>query len=173
MGERMSAKSPRPGLAELAAASVDDEDVRVLQRVAAVYAAVDPVPSGLVDRIAFGMTLDALHAEIAELQRSGELVGVRSSDSVEAQSVTFTSSNLTTMVTISVVSADRVRIDGWAAPGRGLSVELRVGDQSMQTTADEDGRFVFEDVPRGLAQFVLRPASVGGQPPVITPAIEI
>lgn len=169
----MSAQPPRPSLAELTAAPVDDEDVRVLRRVAAVYSAVDPVPSGLVDRITFGMTLDALHAEIAELQRSGELIGVRSNDATEAQSVTFTSSNLTTMVTISVVSADRVRVDGWAAPGAGLSVELRVGDDSMQTTADDDGRFVFEDVPRGLAQFLLRPAVGGAQSPVITPAIEI
>jgi hypothetical protein len=43
----------------------------------------------------------------------------------------------------------------------------------MQTTADEDGRFVFEEVPRGLAQFLLRPAAGGAQSLVITPAITI
>ena len=57
----------------------------------AVYDALDPVPAGLVDRIQFGITLDALHAEIAELQRSGELLGVRGDSTAEAQTITFTS----------------------------------------------------------------------------------
>ncbi len=42
-------------------------------------------------------------------------------------------------------------------PGRGVDVELRIGDGRSRTTADDDGRFVFEDVPHGLARFVLRP----------------
>jgi hypothetical protein len=172
MGEHVSTPR-RPSLTELAAGPVDDADVRALQQVAAIYAAIDPVPPGLVDRIAFGMTLAALHAEIAELQRSDDLVGVRSSDATEAESITFTSSSLTTMVTVTVVSGDRVRIDGWAAPGAGFAVELRVSEEHRHTTADENGRFVFEDVPRGLAQFVLRPPDGSTQSSVVTPAIEI
>jgi hypothetical protein len=168
----MSSHLPRLGLAELTAAPIDDDDVRVLARLAALYRTVDPVPPGLVDRVAFGITLDAMHAEIAELQRSADLVGVRGNDATEAQSVTFTSSNLTTMVTVSVSSGDRVRIDGWAAPGAGLAVELRVGEQTLHAIADDDGRFVFDDVARGLAQFVLRPSPAGARP-VVTPSIEI
>jgi hypothetical protein len=66
-----------------------------------------------------------------------------------------------------------VRIDGWVAPGGGVSVELRIVDHSLHTVADADGRFVFEDVPRGMAQFVLRPPSGVSQKPVVTPSIEI
>ena len=166
--------SPRPpGLAELAAGQIDAEDVRNLDRILALYGAVDPVPAGLVDRIQFGITLDGLHAEIAELQRFDDLVGVRSGEATEAQTVTFTSASLTTMVTITAQSADRVRIDGWVAPGAGVSVELHIIDHSLRTVADADGRFVFEDVPRGLAQFVLRAPSVTPQKPVVTPSIEI
>jgi hypothetical protein len=147
-------------------------DLHVLDQVAQLYDVLDPVPAGLVDRIQFGVTLDALHAEIAQLQRSGELAGVRGGGVGEAQTVTFTSASLTTMVTITPIVADRVRIDGWAAPGAGVLVELRQIGGTLRTQADSDGRFVFEDVARGLGQFVLR----GDEPslsPVVTPSIEL
>jgi len=162
--------SSRPSLDELAAGPLDDTDARLLHTVAALHDALDPVPSDLVDRITFGITLDALHAEIAELQRSGDLVGARSDDVTEAQTITFTSPSLTTMVSITVQSADTVRIDGWVAPAAALVVELRLVDGVRQVDSDEDGRFVIDDVPRGLAQFVLRPAS---GVPVITPSIQL
>jgi len=43
----------------------------------------------------------------------------------------------------------------------------------LQVTADADGRFVFEDVPRGLAQFVLRAPPGDRHPPVVTPSIDL
>ena len=116
--------------------TIDGEDVRILDRVAAVYSQLDPVPAGLADRISFGITLDALHAEIAELQRSGDLVGVRAEAApADSQTVTFTSSDLTTMVTITPTGADRVRIDGWVDPGAGVEIELRLPGESLH-----DGR---------------------------------
>jgi hypothetical protein len=170
----MSRPEP-PALDELAQAPVDDLDVAALREVARLYEALDPVPRGLVERVKFGLTLDALHAEIAELQRSGDLVGVRADAAGDVQSVTFTSAHLTTMITITPTSADRVRVDGWIAPGGGVAVELRAVGGSRQTVADDDGRFVFEDVPTGLAQFVLRPPAGpdGEVRPVVTPSIEI
>jgi hypothetical protein len=172
MGELMSTPR-RPSLDELAAAPLDDEDARVLSHVASLYDALDPVPDGLVERIQFGITLDALHAEIAELQRSGDLVGVRADDVTEAQTITFTSSTITTMITVTPTSADRVRIDGWITPGADVTIELRMPDEVRTTTADVDGRFVLEDLPRGYAQFVIRPPASSGQAPVVTPSIEI
>jgi hypothetical protein len=168
----MTTPPSRPGIDELAAGELDATDLDTLRQMAQLYDTLDPVPGGLVDRIQFGITLDALHAEIAELQRSSDLVGVRSDASTQAQTVTFTSSSMTTMVTISNAGADRVRIDGWVAPGGGVTVELRIVDETRTTTADPDGRFVFDDVPRGLAQFTLRTPSAH-QPPVVTPSIEL
>lgn len=159
------------GLDSLAAESIDDQDVAVLRAIATMYSAEDPVPPGLIERLQFEITLEALDAEIASLQRLDVLAGARGT-SDEVQTVTFTSTNLTTMVTISPSSLDRVRIDGWAAPGGGVSVELRVGDAQLRAVADADGRFVFEDVPRGLAQFVLRNPA-GAATAVVTPALEI
>lgn len=169
----MTPQSRRPGLADLAAGQIDADDVRVLSQAAHVYDSLDPVPAGLVDRIQFAITLDALHAEIAELHNTGELTGVRSAEATEAQTITFTSASLTTMVTITPISAERVRLDGWVAPGGGASIELRIVPDTRHTTADSDGRFVFDDVPRGLAQFIVRPPAGSAQAPVVTPSIEI
>ena len=166
-------RSGRPSVAELAAQPLDEHDDAVLDQLAAAFTAADPVPAGLVDRLQFAITLDALHAEIAQLTRMDDLVGARTEAASEAQTVTFTSQSMTTMITISPAGADRVRIDGWAADAGGIGVELRTVQSRLQTQADEDGRFVFEDVPRGMAQFVLRPPAESGLPPVVTPAIEI
>lgn len=160
-------------LEKVAQQPIDDADLRVLEQVAHLFETLDPVPAGLVERINFGITLDALHAEIAELQRSADLTGVRSTGADAAQTVTFTSASLTLMVTITAVSADRARIDGWVAPGGGAAVELRSRDHSRSTTADADGRFVFDDVERGLVRFLVRPPDGAPQQPVLTPAIEV
>jgi hypothetical protein len=157
----------------VAAGAIDAQDERVLYQLAGLYDAVDPVPEHLVERIQFAITLDALHAEIAELQLSGDLSGVRSDGATEVQTVTFTSASLTTMVTITPISTERARIDGWVAPGGGVTVELRGVGENLTTTADADGRFVFDDAPRGLAQFVLRPPAGTTQNAVITPSIEL
>lgn len=161
-------------LDQVAGGEIDAADLRALDQLAAMYSRLDPVPPGLADRITFGITLDALHAEIAELQRSGELVGVRAEEApAGAQTVTFTSSDLTTMVTITSAGVDRVRIDGWVDPGAGIDIELRLPSESVHTVADADGRFVFDDVPRGLAQFVLRRDGSAGRRAVFTPSIEL
>jgi hypothetical protein len=165
--------APRPSLDELAAAALDADDQHLLDRVAQLYGTLDPVPSGLVERIQFGITLDALHAEIAELQRSGGLVGVRADEMTEAKTITFTSSSLTTMITVTPVSGDLVRIDGWITPGADVSIELRMPDEVRTTDADADGRFVFDGLPHGYAQFVIRSPEGSGQPPVVTPSIEL
>jgi hypothetical protein len=152
-------------------AVLDDVDAAILGRVAELYARVDPVPDDLVARSQFAITLDALHAEIAELQRwDAEALQARAEAPASVETITFSSSTLTTMVTISPVDADTVRVDGWAAPGAGLDVELRLQGETRQTVADEDGRFVFDNVPHGLAQFLLRPADAAA---VITPSLQL
>jgi hypothetical protein len=165
--------SSSPSLPELADAPLDDEDLRVLARMAALYDDIDPMPTGVVDRIEFALTLDALHAEVAELQRTAELAGVRSAEATEARTVTFASSSLTVMITITAATAQSVRLDGWAAPGGEVAVELRTETATLRTEADADGRFVFDDVPRGLARLLLTPAESTGLTPVVTPSIEL
>jgi hypothetical protein len=159
-------------LDRLAAAPLDEADAQTLAAVAGLYSTLDPVPTGLVDRVQFGITLDALHAEIADLARGG-MVGVRSDNATEAQTVTFTSPSLSLTITISPASAEEARIDGWVVPGEGAVVELRLVDGVLSRTADADGRFVFDAVRRGFAQFIVRQSGDDSRPPVITPSIEV
>jgi len=160
-------------LEALAAEPIDARDVDVLARIAELYAALDPVPDTLVERLQFAITLDALNAELAELQQLPLEAMARSDEVSEVKTLTFTSDSLTTMVTISAAGPDRVRIDGWAAPGGHAHVELRQVDAELSTQGDEDGRFVFDDVPHGLTRFLVRLPGDENRPPVITPAVEI
>ncbi|HEV7146254.1 MAG TPA: hypothetical protein VGN48_04580 [Pedococcus sp.] len=153
---------------------LDGEDLAILGEVREVFDRVDPVPSSLGDRVKFALTVQALEAEVAQLQRlSTEAAGVRSVDYARAQTVTFTSDSITAMVTISALDSETVRVDGWVTGGR-VEVELRERSRSSFLATDADGRFVFERIARGLAQFVLRPLDSGAQArPVITPTIEL
>ena len=173
----MTDDQTRPGpLEALESAPIDDADGRALATLRRIYELGDPVPPSLLDRVKFAITLDDLEAEVARLQREAvpELHAARSEDVLKAQTVTFTSETLTTMVTITPLATNGVRIDGWASPGAFLDVELRIGDETRHVVADEDGRFVFEQVAHGLAQLVLRQNGGGkGDHAVITPAIEI
>ncbi|MCW2539449.1 MAG: hypothetical protein JWN95_1174 [Frankiales bacterium] len=153
---------------------LDAKDGHVLARMALMYDRMDPVPSDLVERLQFALTLDALKAELAELQLMPAEAMARSAGTDAVKTLTFTSDTITTMITIAADGPDRVRIDGWAAPGGGVTVELRQVATKMHTQADADGRFVFDDVPHGMTRFVVRAA--GGddlRQPVITPAVEL
>ena len=57
---------------DLAGAPLDASDATVLGMIADLYSYLDPVPVDLVDRLQFSITLDALNAELAELQQLPE-----------------------------------------------------------------------------------------------------
>jgi hypothetical protein len=170
-GDEISAD---PELA-LAAEPLSEADYALLDSLQALYDEIDPVPDGLVERIQFEITLDALHAEVATLT-SLDLAasGARSASTESVRTVTFTAETVTTMVTISPQTDGTVRVDGWVVPGAGLLVEVLLADQARRTHADEDGRFVIEDLPAGLAKFALHTTEADGSPPpVVSPTIEL
>jgi hypothetical protein len=165
-------------LTALADGAIDEIDVLALTGLREFYRRTDPMPSGLTDRIKFELTLAALHAEVAQLQEltpSGSGARADAQPLAPTESVTFTSSRFSLMVTVGSGSEDAasgtVRIDGWVTGGP-ADVEVRVGDTSCSATTDAGGRFVIEAVPRGSARFVLRPHATDDGP-VITPAIEL
>jgi hypothetical protein len=161
-------------LSELANSPLDQNDLALLNSLRAFYDEHDPVPDGLVERIQFELTLDALHAEVATLtQLDLSDAGARGSATESVRTITFTSESATTMVTVSPQGEGLVRIDGWAAPGAGIRVELLLADGTRETVADEDGRFVFDQVPSGLAKFALHLAADTGSATVVSPTIEL
>ncbi len=160
--------------AVLADEGLDSSDFAVLNSIRAYFDENDPVPDGLVDRIQFEITLDALNAEVATLT-SLDLasLGVRSTATEAVRTITFTSESLTTMVTLTPQPDGTVRVDGWAAPGAGIRVEILLPSGPREVNADEDGRFVFEDLPSGLAKFALHVPKGDDLSTVLSPTIEL
>jgi hypothetical protein len=160
---------------QLAAQLLDHGDAALLAELARIYDRIDPVPEGLVERIGFTLTLADLEIELARLtSETREPVGARGEE--KARTVTFSSESLTTMVTITPQDRGHFRIDGWLAPGASLAVELRTDHGSLRTTSDDDGRFEFIQVRRGLVQLVSHPTNgseVDLGSPVVTPAMEL
>jgi hypothetical protein len=160
--------------AELAGRPLDPSDFALLNSLRAYYDEHDPVPDGLVERIQFELTLDALHAELATLMQMDMAgAGVRGAAPEAVRTITFTSESLTTMVTLTPQPDGSVRVDGWAAPGAGIRVELLLPDGPRETYADDGGRFVFEDVPSGLAKFVVYVPRGEEFSTVLSPTIEL
>lgn len=152
---------------------LDVIDYALIKQIRACHEAIDPVPAGLVERIQFELTLDALHAEVATLTQLDLSAAGARGVTEEVRTITFTTDSLTTMVTLTPQGEDTVRVDGWAAPGGGLRVEVLLLDDARQTYADEDGRFVFDGVPRGLAKFALHVPHGDELSTVVSPTIEL
>jgi hypothetical protein len=161
--------SPRP---DPALEPLDDLDDLILRELAAVFGAADPVPTGLVEDIKFALTVQALHADVAELQQIGTEPMLVRSEYAQAHTLTFSAESVAAMITLTALSDSAVRIDGWVTGYDGpVTVEVR-GVTTGTATTDEDGRFVLDDIDRGLVRFVFRPEGTDLSP-VITPSVEI
>lgn len=160
-------------LALVASGELDTFDAMVMRHLAGLVEAADPVPEGLVERIGMALTIEALHAELAELRLIGEpALAVRADEtSIEAGTITFTTDVLTVMISIHP-EVDHVRVDGWAAPAEELTVELHQSGDVTTTVSDADGRFSFLAAERGPARLVLRRPSEPTTP-IVTPQIEL
>jgi hypothetical protein len=152
---------------------IDDLDLRALATLRTVWQASDPVPSGLAERAKFAMTVAALEAEVAQITTmTAEAAGVRSTQYDRAGTVTFSSDQLSAMISIEVVDGGTARVSGWVTSGP-TRIELRERSRTQETTTDEEGRFTFTSVERGLVHLVMRRLDDPDGRPVITPAIEI
>ena len=150
-------------------------DAELLDRLQAMWEASDPVPAGLVERVTFAIGLDDLEFELMRLTEE-VLVPAGARGAEQVRTITFGGESITVMVTVSQEGPGQFRLDGWLAPAAALSVELRRSDGSVTTTSDEGGRFVFEEVPGGLAQLVLHPtpnSAVELRQDVVAPAVQI
>jgi len=155
----------------LADGALDDVDAHVLDQLRHLHEVVDPPPADLVDRVKFAMTVAALEAEVADIVSSATLETVRGTDYDRADTVTFACDGLSVMVSIEHGATTRADIVGWVSE-TDVEVELRERGRTRTAVVDEEGRFSFTGVERGLVNFVLRRGDVAA-PPIITPAIEL
>ncbi len=159
-------------------APIDGTDLALLAGVRDLFEHADPMPADLVEHVLFAVSLADLDVEVCRLTEMSGLVaaGARDDGGERSRTVTFDSDSLTIMVTLVPLDGDLVRLDGWLAPPAACRVELQTPTGSSVTTADGDGRFVLDRVPRGLAKLVIRrpPAdSAARAREVVTPSIEL
>lgn len=153
-----------------AAEPLDDVDGEILLRVRELYESLDPAPAGLAERTMFVLSFADMEAELADLVEAPALAR---GDDETTRTMTFASSELTIMVTISPAGPDRVRIDGWVAPAEGVMVAIRQGELRRQARVDADGQFVFEDVLRALTEFFASGSGPSAPKPIRTPAVAL
>jgi len=147
----------------------DDE---LLSQVARLVDELDPPPPGLVERAQFAVAIDDLDDidfEVARWSDNHTLAGVRGG---LPGTITFFVGDLTVMVNVTR-TGERQRIDGWLVPAGAHGVEVRVADHgSSTTTADEGGRFVLTEVPRGTTQLLVR-MNAEQTRTVVTPTVDL
>lgn len=157
----------------LSAERIDAEDLRILDTIAAIHRANDPVPADLADRVRFAMSMAALEAEIADLTTLPmAAAGTRGSGYELARTVTFSGEHLTAMISIEAVSETERRVAGWV-DNPSVRVELRTPVGTHSATADPEGRFAFEAVRPGLVHLVLWRTDLEDGRPLMTPPMEI
>lgn len=147
----------------------DDE---LIAEVARLVDELDPPPPGLVERAQFAVAIDDIRnieVEVAQWADNRELAGVRGG---LPGTITFFVGDLTVMVNVTRMG-ERQRIDGWLVPAGAHGVEVRVADHgSTSTTADEGGRFVLTEVPRGTTQLLVRMDTEQSRT-VVTPTVDL
>ena len=149
---------------------LDEFDLAVLDELAATYAAADPPPADLDDRVKFAIALDRdLELEVAQVTEEASVGSGARAGAGQARTLTFDCATLTVLVTVVPLPGDLRRIDGWLAPAAPLAVEVRSGEITHAVTADDAGRFVLDGVPPGLAQLTVHVPQSGRT--VVTPAV--
>jgi hypothetical protein len=133
---------------------------------------LDPPPPGLVERAQFAVAIDDIRnieVEVAQWADNRELAGVRGG---LPGTITFFVGDLTVMVNVTRMG-ERQRIDGWLVPAGAHGVEVRVADHGTTSTiADEGGRFVLTEVPRGTTQLLVRMDTEQSRT-VVTPTVDL
>ncbi|QQS00905.1 MAG: hypothetical protein IPK37_19450 [Austwickia sp.] len=153
---------------------LDDVDAEILTALRAACEAADPVPTGMIERIQFEMSLAVLRAEIAELE-AGDLAQVRSDGLAVADTLTFRGSSASLMVRIRRPDAgadatSRLALECWASePGAGVEVWSN-GVLVASAAADDHGRVEFAGIAPGAVRLIVRP--IFG-PPIATPVVQL
>jgi hypothetical protein len=156
------------------AAPLDELDLSILEHLAAVHGKLDPPPADLDARVRFAVSEELVwDFEVARLLEEA-LVGSGARASERTRTITFEAGSRTVMITIVGRPDGLVRLEGWLAPASPLRVELRFPEPAPARTvqADEVGRFVFDEVTRGLVQLIVHPPD-DTVPRVVTPSLAL
>jgi hypothetical protein len=157
----------------------DDE---LLQGVARLYAALDPVPADLADGVLARLAVQDLESEyelLTLVERVDTRAGTRrGGDPETSATVTLEFAGSTYRVLVRIGDADdgQRRLDGWVVPALPMRVFLGTEGDALAHTrqsadADRDGRFEFPAPMTGEVRLWLLPQAGRGNdavPPFVT-----
>jgi hypothetical protein len=155
-------------------ARLDGLDAEILDGIRTLYTEVDPPPRHLVERVQFALELADADVEVFRLGLDHDLVTATRGE--QSRTVTFDSDSMSIMIRLSPGEHGRIRLDGWLAPPAARQVELRTRGSARSTDADDQGRFVFDEVPHGLVQLAVNLVEENAparRRMVVTPSIEV
>ncbi|HEY5986709.1 MAG TPA: hypothetical protein VIV12_10070 [Streptosporangiaceae bacterium] len=152
---------------------LDEADLALLAQIQDMFAAVDPMPAGLPERIQFSLALRDLEFEVARLSVEEDQPVLAARGAEQSRTITFDSDSLTIMIRIDSNQDGTARVDGWLAPAQPRTIDFRTAAGTLTAVADDRGRFSFTRVPRGQAQLLIRAeaGSAGSGQAVVTPAL--
>ena len=161
-------------------------DEQLLDAVAVLYAALDPVPDDLADNVLARLAMEHLESEYELLtltERVDHVAGTRGTDVIASGAtgtvaLEFSGTTCRLLVRLSTVGGER-RLDGWVLPPvpvqvflgpHGVDAQTQVG-QSAE--ADADGRFEFSVPVTGQVRLWLLPQADDGSAPFVTPPFAV
>lgn len=133
----------------------DLDDDLLLDAIRRLYTTTDPVPPHLADLSRFAMDPHPADADLLRPRESPPLPAAAVRGPGDLRTLTFETPTLTIVLTIAPLDATTARLDGWIAPATPCHLTLRTPTETLTTTADPHGRFLFEHTPRGPAQLTV------------------
>ena len=149
---------PAGGGRPAAGGLLDDVDLGLLAAIREIFEMADPMPAALPERVRFSLALRDLEIEMAWLAADEDQLAVAVRGAEQNRMVTFDSDSLTIMIRIEANKDGTAHVDGWLAPAQRREIEMKTTADSLRAGSDEQGRFAFARVPRGIAQLVVGPA---------------
>jgi hypothetical protein len=147
------------------------EDAELFAQLRSLWRDVDPMPAALIDRMIATVAAEGLSEEYALLTLVEQPLGAVRGDA-DALTLQFSDGTTSILLHVTRTATGAHRVDGWVDSTSG-AIELAQGEHIRTTTANDTGRFMFDDVPDGLTLVRLH-TTVGDQErTVTTPQFEL
>ncbi|MFT4259679.1 hypothetical protein [Microbacterium sp.] len=149
----------------------DHEDAELFARLRSLWTDVDPMPASLIDRMIAAVATDSLSEEYALLTLIDQPLGAVRAET-DALTLQFSDGTTSILLHVTTSANGNRRIDGWVDTAT-TEIVLAQGDSIRSTVPSETGRFIFDDVPQGLARVRLTAQDADSERTVVTPQFEL
>ncbi len=147
------------------------QDAELFAQMRSLWRDVDPMPTALIDRMIAAVAAEGLSEEYALLTLIEEPLGAVRGDA-DALTLQFSDGSTSILLHVTRTATGAHRVDGWVDSISG-AIELAQGENVRTTTANDTGRFLFDDVPDGMTRVRLS-TMVGDQERTLsTPQFEL